>query len=137
MYSRQVVGLLCTLHARVGVCLPLPRSAGLAAIHEGHIQCLSAVRSARSTTHKSLSSGYVVTKSIMPIMQIRWMVDVRGENDCLGATSFSPCRRNKEALRKVDKGSEARTLCVRLGLSVLRLSWQLVQTTYSHSTMFE
>lgn len=60
-------------HAHVGVCLPMLRSAGLGAIREGHgwIQCLSAVPSVRSARHKSSPRGYVVTKSIIPIMQIR------------------------------------------------------------------
>lgn len=31
-----IVGLLCALRGRVGVCLPMQGSAGLAAIHEGH-----------------------------------------------------------------------------------------------------
>lgn len=69
----------------------------------------------QSTRHKSLSTGYVVTKSIFPIMQIRWME--RKKKDCMGITflSFQPAERigSGVSVEKVDKESKPRTHHVR------------------------
>lgn len=81
------------------------------------ILCLSAVHSVQSTRHKSLSTGYVVTKSIFPIMQIRWMEKEKKKKDCTGITflSFQPAERigSGVSVEKVDKESKPRTHHVR------------------------
>lgn len=69
----------CTL---VWVCLPMPGSAGLASVCEGHgYSAYELLLVSPSTRHKSLSAGCAVTKSITGIMEIRWMVNVLKGND--------------------------------------------------------